>query len=365
MIIGVTGFFCAGKDTFAEFLQRRSFYHISLSDMIREEIRRRGMDVTHERTVEVGNELRHRFGPQVLAELALAQIDPMKNYVVTSIRNPGEIAILRSRPDFVLVFLDASARKRYERSLERGRSGDVTSFADFQAAEAAQMASDDPMAQQLLFCRENADLILKNNGSVELFEKNALEMLRKIVAELMPPRPSWHEYFMSIAQVAATRSNCIKRRIGAIIVRDKQIISTGYNGTPKGIRNCDEGGCPRCWSFGESGSGLGECICVHAEENAIVQAACNGISIMNSTLYSTFCPCSYCAKSIINAGIKCVVFQDAYPLDDVSRRMFKEAGVELLGLERTPPRTVARFSQNNGGRRTKQSAVLAREKKSR
>jgi dCMP deaminase len=353
MIIGVTGFFCSGKDTFANFLQRRSFYHISLSDMIREEIGRRRLEVTHERTVEIGNELRHRFGPQVLAEMALAQMDPTKNYVITSIRNPGEIAILRSKEDFILLFIEASPRKRFERSRERSRSGDVGTFEEFKAAEAAQMSSADPMAQQLLFCRDNADLILRNDGSVELFEKKSLEMLRKIVSDYMPPRPSWHEYFMSIAQVAATRSNCIKRRIGAIIVRDKQIVSTGYNGTPKGIKNCDEGGCPRCWNFGESGSGLSECICVHAEENAIVQAACNGISIQGSTLYSTLCPCSYCAKSIINAGIKCVVYRDPYGLDEISKRMFKQAGVELIALERVPPRSIERFGLATSSRSRK------------
>ena len=351
MIIGVTGFFCAGKDTFAAFLARRSFSHISLSDMIRDEIRRRRLAVTHERTVEVGNELRHRHGPQVLAEMALAEIDPTKNYVVTSIRNPAEIAILRSRPDFVLVFIDASTRKRYERSIERARKGDVLTFEEFQAAEEAQMHSSDPLSQQLLACKRLADLTIRNDGPVEAFEKRTLLLLQRIVKEHMPPRPTWHEYFMSIAQVAATRSNCVKRRIGAIIVRDKQIISTGYNGTPKGITNCDEGGCPRCWGFGESGKGLGECICVHAEENAIVQAACNGISIQGSTLYSTTCPCSYCAKSIINAGIKCVVYRDAYAMDEVSKKMFKEAGVELVTLVRTPSRVLARFAAVAGEER--------------
>ncbi len=346
MIIGVTGFFCAGKDTLASFLQRRSFYHISLSDMIREEIRRRELEVTHERTVSVGNELRHHHGPQVLAELALLQMDPTKNYVITSIRNPAEIAILRQKPDFVLVFVEADARTRYARSCERARTGDVQTFEQFEAAEEAQMTSDDPLSQQLLACRDNADLTIENNGGVEEFEEKALKMLQRIIREFMPPRPSWHEYFMSMAQVAATRSNCIKRRIGAIIVREKQIISTGYNGTPKGITNCDEGGCPRCWGFGESGHGLGECICVHAEENAIVQAACNGISIQNSTLYSTFCPCSYCAKSIINAGIKCVVYRDSYVMDEVSTRLFREAGVEMIALERTPPRGLAKLARS-------------------
>jgi len=135
-----------------------------------------------------------------------------------------------------------------------------------------------------------------------------------------------------VAGVAASRSNCLSRHVGACIVKDRQIVSTGYNGTPKGIKNCNEGGCPRCWSGAESGTRLDECLCVHAEENAIVQAACNGIRIQGATLYTTFCPCSYCAKSIINAGIKRVVYREAYAMDQITQRLFAEAGIELTCL---------------------------------
>ncbi|MCX7015223.1 MAG: AAA family ATPase, partial [Candidatus Sumerlaeota bacterium] len=183
MIIGVTGFFCAGKDTMAEALAKRSFYHISLSDIIRDEIRRRGRKVTHDRTVEVGNELRRRFGPQALADLALEQMDSSKNYVVTSIRNPGEIAALRRRPDFVLVFIEASARQRFQRARERGRADDLPTFAAFQAAERAQMKSDDPLSQQLLACRAEADLTLRNDGTVAAFEKKIVGALRRIARD--------------------------------------------------------------------------------------------------------------------------------------------------------------------------------------
>ena len=334
MIIGVTGYFCAGKDTLAEMLEARSFVHFSLSDMIRAEIRRRGLRVTHKRTVDVGNELRRRHGPQVLAEMALSQIEPTRNYVITSIRSPGEVQILRRRRDFVLLFLECPARTRYERSVSRARSGDVQTFEEFSAAERAQMKSDDPAAQQLLACREAADIRLRNNSTPEALEKKLIQTLHRVLLEFMPPRPTWDEYFMSIAEVAATRANCMKRHIGAIIVRDKQIVSTGYNGTPKRIKNCNEGGCPRCWSLGKSGEALGECLCVHAEENAIVQAACNGISIQGGTLYSTTCPCSYCAKSIINAGIKEVVYRDPYAMDDVTSRLFREAGLALMVLKK-------------------------------
>ncbi|MBO5723814.1 MAG: dCMP deaminase family protein [Lentisphaeria bacterium] len=148
-----------------------------------------------------------------------------------------------------------------------------------------------------------------------------------------PERPSWDEYFMKIAQVVALRSNCSRRHVAAVIVKDKRIISTGYNGTPRGIRNCHEGGCPRCSSKVPSGTGLEECICSHGEENAIVQAAYHGISVKDSTLYTTFSPCLLCAKMIINAGIREVVYAERYSIDGTARRILQEAGVTLRALK--------------------------------
>lgn len=332
MIIGVTGYFCAGKDTFAEYLVRKSFQHISLSDMIREEIAKRGQQVSIPLLTKTGNELRETFGPQVLAQRALAALPPYGNTVVTSIRHSAEVEMLRSRKDFVMIFIDAPARVRYDRSVARGRAGDCGSFEEFQKAERAQLKSGDPNSQQLLACRKMADIVLNNAGSAQEFEKKIIQTLQTIFRDYAPPRPTWDEYFMNIAAVASTRANCLKRHIGAVITVNKQIVSTGYNGTPKGIRNCNEGGCPRCMGFADSGAALGECLCVHAEENAIVQAACNGIGIRGGTLYTTFCPCSYCAKSIINAGIAEVVFLESYAMDHVTRALFQEAGVKARGM---------------------------------
>ena len=146
-------------------------------------------------------------------------------------------------------------------------------------------------------------------------------------------KPSWDEYFMSIAAVAASRSICSRRHVAAVIVKERQIISTGYNGTPKGIKNCDEGGCPRCNSDIPSGQGLTECICSHAEENAIVQAAKHGIAIEGAVLYTTYSPCLLCSKMIINAGLSEVVYQDRYSIDDVSMRLLHEAGVKVRRIQ--------------------------------
>ena len=145
-------------------------------------------------------------------------------------------------------------------------------------------------------------------------------------------RPGWDEYFMNIADVVASRSNCSRRHVAAVIVKDHRIISTGYNGTPRGIKNCYEGGCKRCNSSTPSGEKLDECICCHGEENAIVQAAYHGISVNQGILYTTFSPCLLCAKMIINAGIIEVVYRQRYSLDDTSMKLLNEANVKIRSL---------------------------------
>ena len=162
-------------------------------------------------------------------------------------------------------------------------------------------------------------------------EGEALEKLSCLVRKKLagPPRPSWDEYFMRISQVASMRSNCIKRKVGAVVVQDRRIVCTGYNGTPRGTRNCNEGGCPRCNELAVSGTRLDECLCSHAEENAITQAAYHGTSVKDGCLYSTFSPCLMCAKMIINSGITEVVFNVGYPLNDSTFRLFEEAGVTI------------------------------------
>lgn len=150
-------------------------------------------------------------------------------------------------------------------------------------------------------------------------------------------RPDWDTYFMEIIQVVKRRSNCLRRQVAALIVKERRIISTGYNGTPSGIRNCNEGGCPRCASQAPSGEQLGDCICAHAEENAIVQAAYHGVALKDSVLYCTESPCLLCAKMIITAGIKEVVYGNDYPRSRQVTALFKEAGIKYRQFIRRPP----------------------------
>lgn len=145
-------------------------------------------------------------------------------------------------------------------------------------------------------------------------------------------RPSWDQYFMRMAALAASRSTCRRRHVGAIVVKDHMVLSTGYNDTPRGLPNCGEGGCARCASEAPPGQALDTCLCLHAEQNAIIQAAYHGVAIAGSMLYTTHQPCLTCAKMIVNAGIRRIVFSGDYP-DPLAREMLEDAGV---ALERLP-----------------------------
>ncbi|MBQ4371590.1 MAG: cytidine/deoxycytidylate deaminase family protein [Firmicutes bacterium] len=145
-------------------------------------------------------------------------------------------------------------------------------------------------------------------------------------------RPDWDEYFMQFAELARTRSTCLRRGVGAAIVKDNRVIATGYNGVPRGIRHCSETGCLRQQLGVPSGKMHELCRGLHAEQNAIIQAASMGSSIEGGTLYCTTQPCVICTKMIINAGIRRVVIKESYP-DELAQQMADEAGlvIEVLG----------------------------------
>lgn len=152
-------------------------------------------------------------------------------------------------------------------------------------------------------------------------------------------RPSWDEYFMQIARQVATRSTCLRRSVGAIIVRDKRILSTGYNGAPRGLEHCEAVGCMREKLGIPSGQRQEICRGLHAEQNAIIQAALHGVSTEGGTIYITHQPCITCAKMIINSGIVRVVCANTYP-DELARQMLNEAEVtlEVWNNDTTQPR---------------------------
>jgi dCMP deaminase len=140
-------------------------------------------------------------------------------------------------------------------------------------------------------------------------------------------RPTWDEYFMKITHLVSERSTCMRRKVGAVIVKDKRIISTGYNGAPRGLAHCLEIGCMREQMEIPSGERHEMCRGAHAEQNAIIQAASSGISMEGATMYCTTAPCSTCAKMIINAGIERLVLGGRYP-DKLGEDLIGEAGIK-------------------------------------
>jgi dCMP deaminase len=147
-------------------------------------------------------------------------------------------------------------------------------------------------------------------------------------------RLSWNEYFMEITKLVAKRSTCLRRQVGAILVKDKKILATGYNGAPTGLQHCIEVGCLREQRKVPSGERHELCRGLHAEQNAIIQAAYHGVSIRGSTLFCTNVPCAICTKMIINAGITTVVYLDGYA-DSLAQDLIAKSGVKLIKLGET------------------------------
>lgn len=145
-------------------------------------------------------------------------------------------------------------------------------------------------------------------------------------------RPSWDQYFIEITRLVATRSTCLRRGVGAVLVKDRNILATGYNGVPSGITHCGDTGCLRDKLKVPSGERHELCRGLHAEQNAIIQAARHGVNIDGATLYCTTMPCIICTKMIINAGIKKVVYREGYS-DELAREMISEAGIEVVHFE--------------------------------
>ncbi|KAJ1026093.1 hypothetical protein NDA18_003753 [Ustilago nuda] len=155
-------------------------------------------------------------------------------------------------------------------------------------------------------------------------------------------RPGWDTYFLKLCNLASLRSNCMKRRVGAVLVSSNRILATGYNGTPSGLANCNQGGCPRCNNtLGNSGCGqnLEECLCLHAEENALLEAGraklAEGVG-GGATMYCNTCPCLRCAVKIIQTGIKKVVYQLEYSMDEKTKGLMRQAGVEIRQIHLDP-----------------------------
>jgi len=335
MIVGITGTLGAGKGTIVDYLMWRGFNHYSVRDFITEEVKRRGLEINRDNLVFVGNDLREKNGPGFIVEQLYNQAKKEGgNSVIESIRCPGEVEVLRGQSEFVLFAVDADIDKRYLRIVKRASATDYVSFEEFVLQEEREKFSKDANKQNLKMCIELADFSFNNDGTKEELYSHVEEALdkfeRRVAMEEPYIRPTWDEYFMEICKTVAKRATCNRGRSGCVIARDKQILVTGYVGSPKGLPHCDDVGHQYQEVIHPDLTRRMHCVrTIHAEQNAICQAAKLGVSIDGATLYCKMTPCSVCAKMIINAGIKRVVCEKKYHAGSQSEKIFEQAGVKL------------------------------------
>lgn len=344
MIIGITGTLGAGKGTIVEHLKKKGFKHYSVRDFLIKEIEERGLPVDRDSMVLVANQIREMNSPSYIVERLFEMAEKEGgDAIIESIRTPGEVEAIREKGGYV-IGIDAIPSIRYVRIVTRQSETDNISYEEFLEHEQREMESSDPNKQNLSKCLDMADVIVQNNSDFNALFKQIEEVYEELLdLEKMktPIRPSWDEYFMKIAAVVAERSTCLRHNIGAVIVRDKRILTTGYNGAVRGADDCLTLGCKKDELGLESGFGSEECRAVHAEQNAIVQAAYHGISIKDATLYCTTIPCRMCAKEIVNAGIKEVVTYSDYAGAKGSIEFLESAGVKFRRVER--PKSEIKF----------------------
>ncbi|KAJ3334900.1 Deoxycytidine monophosphate (dCMP) deaminase [Kappamyces sp. JEL0680] len=279
------------------------------------------------------------------------------HFVMLNIQKYADFEIAFKRPFFLLVCVQAPTLVRYQRNQKYG--GDDVTLCDLQLSDhgpshkdsralemplvslEAFLALDEADLYQTIhnpamdyslydFMRKAAVSVFNDGDDIPKFHQ-AIEKLQ--LSDPQHTRPSWDTYFMALCELASKRSNCMKRRVGCILVSESRVLSTGYNGTPKNVRNCNQGGCPRCNGNASCGAGLDNCICIHAEENALLEVGRDRISHQPVTLYCNTCPCLGCAKKIVQVGIREVVYAQDYGMDDLTKSLLVEAGVTMRKID--------------------------------
>lgn len=241
----------------------------------------------------------------------------LENFVVTT-NDCTHLDLLCKRPYTLHLHINSPLLTRYNRMNRKCGPKSAISIEKFLKMDDAVRVSE--------LCR-------RANVFVENFDCNDInEYLDSLLEKLGPMsservRPSWTSYFMKLSDLAAQRSNCMKRRVGCVLVKGNVVVSTGYNGTPRGMPNCNEGGCTRCNEGHGSGASLATCLCLHAEENAIIEAG--RARTVGCTLFCNTCPCLTCSVKIVQSGIKNVVYSQSYFMDEKSKHILQQGGVTV------------------------------------
>ncbi|EPE35333.1 Cytidine deaminase-like protein [Glarea lozoyensis ATCC 20868] len=342
MLVGLCGGICSGKRTVAKYLEEHHGFtplYLSQQGAVDElaSATQNGIDKGESDTEDSKVSLRtiprydrssanHSFdNPEDLLDFVTKRW--RERWVTTDIHTESILDKLLRRPFFILVSVDAPVSVRWKRCQEQlrksGSSAENLSLEDFLIKSDEHLYNPEfgllPLISRatirLLNTSSNLAHLYATLGKLDLTNEDRL-------------RPSWDQYFMQLASLAAQRSNCMKRRVGCVLVREKRVVSTGYNGTPRGLKNCGEGGCPRCNEGQGSGFGLGTCLCLHAEENALLEAGRERIR-EGAILYCDTCPCLTCSIKIAQVGISEVVYSQGYSMDGETADVFKQAGVRL------------------------------------
>lgn len=330
MVIGITGFMGSGKGEIVRMLVGRGFHALSLSDIVRQETAKRGLPLTRENLQNVGNMLRDSHGAGALGCKVREHIEESNDeqWVVDGIRNPAEAEQLRKTAGFQLVGVTAGIDTLVTRLQERSRDGEEQTREEIIAKIEREKGLGEPAwGQQVQRCIADTDFMIINEGTLAELEMKVDHFLRLLSGE---DRPTFHEIFMEIAYAWSKRATCLRRKVGAVIAKDKQQLTAGYNGAPKGVPHCAEiGGCLRQKLGIPSGQRHEICRGTHAEQNAITQAAKFGIPIEGSTLYCNCFPCVICTKMLLNAGITTVVYDSDYD-DPLSKEILGQQNILTL-----------------------------------
>ncbi|KUI61055.1 hypothetical protein VP1G_08228 [Cytospora mali] len=357
MLIGICGSICSGKSTVAQYLiDHHGFKHVSVDPG--------RISTSQEQTSssegETNSPNTHHKRPS-RSSLTFSSSDELLDYVTqrwrerwitTGYMSKDTLEAYNRRPFFLLISVDAPLLVRWKRYQQRKpgpqpqhrqlladgpttatEDTPITRQEDHQTADTLEdfiTLSDnqlyDPTTGQATHISTAPVRLLNTSTSLAHLYVN-LGKLDLLSTERL--RPSWDNYFMSLASLAAQRSNCMKRRVGCVVVsHNRRVISTGYNGTPRGIRNCSDGGCPRCNQGLGGGHALATCLCIHAEENALLEAGRDRLR-EGAVLYCDTCPCLTCSIKIAQVGISEVVYAYRYSMDEETAAVFKEAGVRL------------------------------------